>query len=136
VATLEDVRRIALELPETSEGTSYGNAAWSVKGKTFAWERPLRKSDLAALGASAPPGPILGVRTDGLEMKEVLLDSAPGIFFTTPHFDGYAAVLVRLSKIGKAKLRDVLVEAWLLRAPDRLTQAFVAAKRSGRASAR
>jgi hypothetical protein len=125
VATWDDVRKIALELPETVETTSYGNVAWKVKDKAFAWERPLRKSDLAALGSSAPRGAILGIRTDGLEMKQVLLDSAPGIFFTTPHFDGYPALLVRLSKIGTRKLRDVLVEAWLVRAPDRLAKAFL-----------
>ncbi|HEY1429931.1 MAG TPA: hypothetical protein VGF18_10180, partial [Candidatus Tumulicola sp.] len=77
MATLDDVRSIALGFPETAEGTSYGNVAWNVKGKTFAWERPLRKSDVEALGAGAPRGTILGVRTDGLEMKQVLLDSDP-----------------------------------------------------------
>jgi hypothetical protein len=128
VATWDDVRRIALELPETAEGTSFGNIAWKVKDKTFAWERPLRKSDLAALGTAAPGGAILGVRTDGLEMKEVLLDSAPKIFFTIPHFDGYAAVLVRLSKIGKRRLRDVLIDAWVVRAPNKVAAAFLAAQ--------
>jgi hypothetical protein len=133
VATWDDVRRIALELPETAESTSYGNVAWKVKDKAFAWERPLRKSDLAALGKSAPRGDILAVRTDGLEMKEVLLTSAPAIFFTTPHFDGYPAVLVRLSKIGARRLRDLLLDAWVARAPDRIAKAFLAARphRSG-----
>jgi hypothetical protein len=126
VATWDDVRRIALELPETTEGTSFGNVAWKVKEKVFAWERPLRKSDLAALGKAAPGGAILGVRTDGLEMKQVLLDSAPEIFFTTPHFDGYSAILVRLSKIGKRRLRDVLIDAWIVRAPNRIAAAFLA----------
>jgi hypothetical protein len=125
MATWDDVRRMALELPETTEGTSFGNVAWKVKDKVFAWERPLRKSDLAALGKAAPGGAILGVRTDGLEMKQVLLDSAPGIFFTTPHFDGYAAVLVRLSKIGTRRLRDVLTDAWFVRAPNRTAAAFL-----------
>jgi hypothetical protein len=131
MATWDDVRRVALELPETTEGTSFGNVAWKVKDKVFAWERPLRKSDLAALGKAAPHGAILGVRTDGLEMKQVLLDSAPEIFFTTPHFDGYAAVLVRLSKIGKRRLRDLLIDAWIARAPNRIAAAFLATRPAG-----
>ncbi|MDQ6943909.1 MAG: MmcQ/YjbR family DNA-binding protein, partial [Candidatus Eremiobacteraeota bacterium] len=75
------------------EKTSFGTAAWAVSNKLFVWERPLKKSDLAALGEGAPTGAILGVRTADLEMKEALLRSDPGALFTTPHFDGYAAVL-------------------------------------------
>ena len=59
-----------------------------VNKKFFVWERPLRKSDLAALGDAAPKGAILGVRTADLEMKEALLRSDPLAVFTTPHFDG------------------------------------------------
>lgn len=130
MATWNDVRRITLGLPETTEGTSYGNLAWKVKGKAFAWERPLRASDVAALGPDAPHGAILGVRTDGVEMKEALLKSDPTVFFTTPHFDGFAAVLVRLSKIGKIRLRDVLTDAWLVRAGPKLATAFLEERRA------
>ena len=115
MATWRDVRRIALALPGASEGTSYGNAAWKVKGKLFAWERPLRKADLTALGDAAPTGPILGIRTADLEMKEALLASDPEVYFTTPHFNGYAAVLIRLGRISVKELKDVLQEAWLAR---------------------
>jgi hypothetical protein len=77
MATWRDVRRAALALPgATEEATASGKAAWIVNKKLFAWERPLRKSDLAALGAGAPSGPILGVVTEDLEMKEVLLASS------------------------------------------------------------
>ena len=62
MAGWEDVRQIALGLPETSEGTSWGNASWRVRDKLFVWERPLRKGDLEALGADAPTGSILGAR--------------------------------------------------------------------------
>ena len=68
-----------------------------VRGKSFAWERPLRRSDFEALGAAAPSGAILGIRTPDLELKDALLGSDPGVFFTTPHFDGYPAILVVLS---------------------------------------
>jgi hypothetical protein len=96
--------------------------------KSFAWQRPLRKSDLDALGARAPAGPILGVRTADLEMKDVLLASDPQSFFTTPHFDGYPAVLIPLQKIATKKLKDVLTEAWLARAPKRAVTAYLRAK--------
>jgi hypothetical protein len=131
MATWSDVRRIALSLPEVSEGTSYGNISWAVKKKAFAWERPLRKSDLEALGKAAPRGPILGLRTADLDMKELLLTSDPKVYFTTPHFDGYAAVLVRLDAISTKQLKGALVDAWLSRAPARTADAYLAtAKRS------
>jgi hypothetical protein len=120
------VRRIALALPDTSEeATSSGNAAWIVNKKFFTWERPLRRSDLAALGDAAPKGAILGVRTPDLEMKEVLLMRDPRVYFTTPHFDGYPAVLVRLDKIALRELKDVIVEAWLARASKRAVTAYL-----------
>jgi hypothetical protein len=126
MASWEDVRRISLALPGTSEEKSRDHAAWMVGDKFFVWERPLRRSDLAALGEKAPKGPILGVRTVDLEMKEVLLASDPAVFFTTPHFDGYPAVLVRLKKITVKKLKDLILEAWLARAPKRVAGAFLA----------
>jgi len=89
------------------------------------WDRPLRKSDLAALGDGAPTGPILGVRTADLEMKDVLLASDPDVFFTTPHFDGYPAVLVRLGRIARQDLKQLILEAWLARAPKRVASAFL-----------
>ena len=125
MASIEDVRRLALALPETSEGSSYGNRAWLVRGKAFAWERPLGPSDVAALGRATPKGLVLGVRTDGLEMKAALLANDSKVFFTTPHFDGYASVLISLEKITVAKLRPVLVDAWLVRAPKRLAAEFL-----------
>jgi hypothetical protein len=125
MATLEDVRRLALALPETSEKESRGQRTWSVNKKSFAWERPLRRGDLEALGERAPAGPILGVRTADLEMKEMLLASAPKIVFTTPHFDGYSAVLIPLRAISIKELRKVLLEAWLACAPQRVAKTYL-----------
>ena len=127
VATWDDVRRIALALPETTEEASYdGLAAWQVKSKGFVWERPLRKTDLAALGDAAPDGPILGARVADLGVKEALLADQPDVYFTTPHFDGYPAVLVRLDRIIVDDLEELVVEAWLDRAPKRLARAYLA----------
>ena len=126
MASWRDVRRLSLALPGASQHTSsQGHRAWSVNDKSFVWERPLRRSDLAALGADAPTGPIVGVRTADLEMKEALLAHDPRVYFTTPHFDGYPAVLVRLDKISLKELKDVIVEAWLARAPKREVSAFL-----------
>lgn len=127
MATWDDVRRIALALPETTESVSYGTASWRVRDKSMVWERPLRRSDLRALGDDAPDGPILGVRVEHMGAKEALLADDPGVFFTTPHFDGYPAVLVRLEEISVDELEEVIVEAWLARAPKRLAKEYLEA---------
>jgi hypothetical protein len=98
---------------------------WTVKDKGFVWERPLRKSDYEALGDAAPEGPILGARVEHLVAKEALLADDPDVFFTTPHFDGYPAVLVRLEEISLDDLRETIVEAWLARAPKRLVDRYL-----------
>ena len=126
MATWDDVRRIALGLPETSERLSRGLRQWSVRDRSFVWERPLRRADLEALGDDAPDGPILGAHVEHVGAKEALLATDPGVFFTTPHFDGYAAVLVRLDRIGAEDLEEVVAEAWLARAPKRLAAAYLA----------
>jgi len=112
MATWKDVKRTALALPETSEQTKWGTIAWCVRDKMFVWERPLRKSDLEALGDAAPKGAILGVRVAHLLAKEALLAARPDVCFTTPHFNGYSAVLVQLGKIKVGALRDLIQEAW------------------------
>ena len=96
-----------------------------MREKLFVWERPLRPREIEALGTAAPKDPILGARVEHLAGKEVLLASEPRVFFTTPHFDGYPAVLVRLEQIGVEDLTEVIVEAWLARAPARLAKAYV-----------
>ena len=123
--TFDDVRRIALALPETDEHQSRGSAHWRVKERGFVWERPLRQTDLKALGDSAPDGLILGVRVEHLGAKEALLQSDPDVYFTTPHFDGYPAVLVQLEKISDDELTEIVVEAWLNRAPPKLAQHYL-----------
>ncbi len=125
MAGWEDVRRIALGLPETSERLSRDLRQWRVHDKLFVWERPLRRADLEALGNDAPDGPILGARVEHLGAKEALLAGDPAVFFTTPHFDGYPAILVRLDRIALDDLDEVIVEGWLARAPKRLAKAYL-----------
>lgn len=124
MATWDDVRGIALSLPGASERVSREHAHWFVDGKGFVWERPLRGPDLAALGADAPDGPVLGARVADEGVKAALIAAEPEIYFTTPHFDGYPAVLVQLEHIGVDELRELITEAWLCRAPKRLTKGF------------
>jgi hypothetical protein len=125
MATWDDVRRLALGLPETEERESRGSRQWRVKDKLFVWERPLRRSDIEALGDAAPDGPILGARVEHLGAKEALLADSSGVYFTTPHFDGYPVILVQLDLIPIAELEEVTVEAWLARAPQRLVDAYL-----------
>jgi hypothetical protein len=125
MATFDDVARLALAMPEASERESRGMRQWRIKDKLFVWERPLRRSDLEALGAAAPDGPILGARVEHLVAKEALLADDPAVFFTTPHFDGHPSVLVRLDRIAPEDLEEVVVEAWLARAPPKLTRAYL-----------
>ncbi len=108
MATWTDVERVAAALPLTRAAD--GARSWRLDATLLAWERPLRKSDLAALGAAAPAGPILGVRVP-LDAKELLLASAPTWCFTTPHFHGYPAILVHLPKIRVPTLRRLLTDA-------------------------
>lgn len=124
MATWEDVRRLALALPQATERDRRGTLMWEVGGKLFVWERPLRKSDLLALGADAPDGPILGARVADLDAKDALLADDPAVFFTTPHFDGYPAVLVRLPEITVDELRELVTDAWFARAPKRVAAEY------------
>jgi hypothetical protein len=126
MATWNQVSRIALRLPESTEQVGGdGLRTWRVGDKMFIWERPLRKRDLAELGDEAPRGPILGVRVPDLGAKEALLADDPETAFSTSHFNGYPAVLVRLDRIKVAELEELVVEAWLSRAPKRLAKEYL-----------
>jgi hypothetical protein len=125
VASWDDVRRLALAMPAAEERVSRDMRQWRVKEKLFVWERPLRRSDLEALGDAAPDGPILGARVEHLVAKDALIADDPDVYFTTPHFDGYPAVLVRLDRIGLDDLEELTVEAWLARAPKRLVDEYL-----------
>jgi hypothetical protein len=111
MATEEDVRRIALSLPETTEKPSYGCPGWRVKDKLF-----LR------LRSDAEGG--LVVFVSDLGEKEALLGSDPDKFFTTPHYDGYAIVLVNLPAIEVDELAELITDSWRNKAPARVLKTY------------
>jgi hypothetical protein len=111
MATEQDVRRIALTLPSTTEKPSYGTPGFRVKDKLFARIRD---------------GGELGVYCESENEKFAMIAAEPAKFFTTPHFDGYAMVLVNLDAVDSDELTELLTEAWLLRAPAKLRAAFEA----------
>ncbi len=125
MATVADVRRIALSLPETAERESRGNLEWRVKDRGFVWERPLRRGDIDALGDRAPGGPVYGARTADEGVKHALIADDPAVYFTTPHFNGYPAILFELDRITVDDLTELITDAWLARAPKRLADAFL-----------
>ena len=75
---------------------------------------------------SRPTGDILGVRVSDEGVKFALIADEPDVYFTTPHFDGYPAVLVKLAEIAVSELEELITEAWLVQAPKRLVKEFLA----------
>jgi hypothetical protein len=126
MATIDDVARMAMELPEVTEGERHGNVTWFVRGKGFAWERPFSKADLKRFGEVTPPdGPIVAVRVADLAEKEAALSASPKGFFTIPHFEGYSAVLIQLRTVTQKALREAIIDAWLACAPPQLADQYL-----------
>ncbi len=116
--TLDDVDAFAATLPGATLGTSFGHRTWKVNDKGFAWQRPFSKADLKRFGDETPPaGDILAVRVESLDAKDALLAmDLPG-FFTIPHFNGYAAVLIALRKARSKDVRAAILHAFRTAAP-------------------
>jgi len=122
MASWDDVERIVAVLPGTD---LKGPRQWTVHGKLFVWERPLRAKDLDELGDAAPAEPPVAFRVADEGEKAALLGDAPDVFLTTSHFDGYPIVLARLDHVAVPQLEELLQDAWLARAPKRLAQEYL-----------
>lgn len=130
MATLADVREIAMSLPGVEERTGghTGAPEWRLRSGSIAWERGPRKSDLRTLdelGRTWPDGVVLGIGVVDLQEKEALLAAEPDVLFTIPHFDGFPGLLVMLDVIDRERLEELLCDAWLLRAPARERKAWL-----------
>jgi hypothetical protein len=126
MVTIDEVAGMAMAMPEVTEGERHGHRTWFVAGKAFAWERQFSKADIKRFGDATPPdGPILAVHVADLNEKEAVLAAAQKGFFTIPHFDGYAAVLIQLKAAGKRAVREAILDAWLAKAPERLSEGYV-----------
>jgi hypothetical protein len=126
MVSVEEAARMALDLPEVTEGVHHGNRTWSVAGKGFAWERPFSKADIRRFGDATPPdGPILAVRVADLGEKEAVLAAQPKAFFTIPHFDGYSAVLIQVKAVSTRALREAILDGWLACAPPELATEYM-----------
>jgi hypothetical protein len=134
MVTMDAAARMAMQLPDVVEGTRWGNRTWNVGGKSFAWERPFSKADVKRfLDEPVPEGPILAVVVEDLGEKEAVLATGIPGFFTIPHFNGYAAILIQLRAVTTKALREALVDGWLACAPADLAAEFLKRRRGRRA---
>jgi hypothetical protein len=129
VATMADIDELALALPQTTKEVSEdGRPTYLVHRKMFCFHRS-RRADAVDANTGERLDDVFVFRVADLDVKELLLADARGHFFTTPHWNGYAAVLLRipdLEHIDRDELRDLIVEAWLTRAQKRVAKAWLA----------
>lgn len=125
---MADLDELALALPETTKELSDGRPAYRVHGKLLCVHRS-RRADALDPDTGERLDDVLMLRVPDLDVKELILADDRGIFFTTPHFKGYPAVLLRIRDLGRLdreELEDMVVEAWLTRAPKRVAKAWLA----------
>jgi hypothetical protein len=128
MTTMADLDELALAMPQaTKEVSDDGRPAYLVHGKLFCCHRS-RRRDAIDPQTGERLDDVLMFRVADLGVKELLLADERGVFFTTPHFDGYPAVLMRipdLARVDREELRDMVVEAWLTRAQKRVAKAWL-----------
>jgi hypothetical protein len=128
MATMADLDELALALPEATKQLDDGRPSYLVHGKFFCFHRRPRP-DAVDAETGERLDDVLVFRVADLDVKELLLADARGIYFTTPHWKGYSAVLVRIRDLGRLdrdELQDLVEEAWLTRAQKRIAKAWLA----------
>ncbi len=125
MASWDDVRRIALDLPEAVEVPGR-TTSWHVSGKPFAWERLLRRGEREQLGDAAPDGAALGLRTADTGVVDALVATRPDLYFTVAGYGVHPMVLLHVERAAFEDLDEALTEAWLCRAAKRLRDPFLA----------
>jgi len=128
MATMADLDDLALAMPEAAKSVEDGRPTYSVNGKMFCFHRSPRKDAVDPVSGERLDD-VLVFRVADLGVKELLLSDARGVYFTTPHWNGYSAVLLRipeLDRLDREELRDLVEEAWLTRAQKRLAKAWLA----------
>lgn len=129
MATMADLDELALAMPQaTKEVSEDGRPAYHVHGKLFCFHRG-RRPDALDPETGERLADVLMFRVEDLDVKDLLLADDRGVYFTTPHFNGYPAVLMRigdLARLDRAELRDLVVDAWLTRAQKRVAKAWLA----------
>jgi hypothetical protein len=130
MATMADLDELALAMPKATKEVEDGRPTYLVHGKMFCFHRSPRKDALDP-ETGERLADVLAFRVADLGVKELLLSDARDIYFTTPHWDGYSAVLVRipdLERLDREELRDLVEEAWLTRAQKRLAKEWLATR--------
>ena len=129
MASMADLDELALAMPGTTKEVSEdGRPSYLVHGKRFCLQRT-RRPDAVDAQTGERLDDVLMFRVADLDVKELMLSDARGVYFTTPHFDGYPAVLVRiphLARLDREELHDLVAEAWLTRAQKRIAKQWLA----------
>jgi hypothetical protein len=129
MATMADLDELAMAMPQTTKEVSEdGRPSYLVHGKMFCFHRS-RRPDAVDSETGERLSDVLMFRVPDLDVKELMVADERGVFFTTPHFNGYPAVLMRvpdLGRIDREELFDLVAEAWLTRAQKRVAKAWLA----------
>jgi hypothetical protein len=129
MATMADLDALAMAMPQTTkEMSDDGRPSYHVHGKMYCFHRS-RRPDAVDPATGERMADVLMFRVADLDVKELILSDDRGVYFTTPHFNGYPAVLLRipsLARLDREELRELVVEAWLTRAQKRVAKAWLA----------